>query len=186
MPVVSAKQLYDYAKNNNLCCEMSKSWTMKHFDLIAQDIKADERVLTAFSAFYMFDQNSREGGGIYAYAITNKRFIIAQKKMIGSSFKTISLKNVNDITLNKRAVIHTITIDTIKEVFTIRAQGAAMAQRFYDAIIAALKSAEKMRPAHIESQDNLSAQLLELKKLLDLGLITQRDYDTKKNQILGI
>ncbi len=185
MSKISGQQLYDYAKSHGLCSEVSKNWTIKHFHLIAEALGVDEQVLTAFSGFHNYKKMS-EHDGIFAYAITNKRFIIAQKKMIGSVSQTISLNNVNDITMKKGMLNHVITVDTIKETFNVSTSDAKTAQNIYAEIHAALETAKRGSASSNAGSQTISTQLIELKKLLDTGIITQRDFDLKKQKILGI
>ncbi len=186
MPRVTAQQLYDYAKSHGLCREVSQNWTIKHFQLISDALAPDERVLTAFCGLHNYKSASQHDS-TFAYAVTNKRFILAQKKLIGSVFQTISLQNVNDITMNKKLLVHTLTIDTIKETFNIAVNDPQMLQNIYNEVHRALEIVKNGagQPAQ-QSTGSMTAQLVELKKLLDAGIITQKGFDAKKSQILGI
>lgn len=187
MARVTAQQLYDYAKSHGLCCELSKSWTIKHFQLIADTLEDNERVLTSFSGFHNYKSASTHDN-IYAYAVTNKRFILAQKKLIGSVCQAISLQNVNDITINKKLLTNIVTIDTIKETFNVQASDSKTIQNIYDEVHKALEVAKRSsgQSPQLSVSGDLTAQLVELKKLLDAGIITQRDFEAKKRQILQI
>lgn len=55
----------------------------------------------------------------FAYAITNKRIIMAQQKVLGQNFQTVAIDNLNDITAKIGAIMGVITIDTIKERFNV-------------------------------------------------------------------
>lgn len=55
----------------------------------------------------------------YAYAISNKRIIMAQKKLIGETLQSVAINNLNDVTLSTGLVLGIITIDTIKEKFNV-------------------------------------------------------------------
>lgn len=189
MSAVTATQMYNYAKSHKVCSEISSSWTLKHFQLIADSIASDERVLTAFCGFHNYISMSKHDG-IFAYAITNKRFILAQKKMIGSVFQSISLQNINDITMSKNFLSHTVTIDTMKETFNVEASDAVTIQNIYNEINKAIETAKRMNTSRQAVQPsgngNVTTQLMELKKLLDAGIINQNDFEAKKKQILGI
>ena len=184
MAKVTGQTLYLYANKHGLCTEVSSSWMVKHFSLIAESIYPDEQVLTAFSGFHNYQSISKHDG-CFAYVITDKRFILAQKKIIGSVLQTISLQNVNDITMKKGLVNHTITVDTIKETFNVNTSDAESAKRVYTEIHNALETAKSGVARSVGAQ-NVTAQLVELKKLLNAGIINQRDFETKKKQILGI
>lgn len=180
----TALELYTYCKVHELGVGISQSWSLKHFGLIENVLGPDEQVLTAFVGFYD-SQPATQHNGNFAYAITNKRFIIAQKKMIGSVLQTVSLSNVNDITMNKKLIYHTIVVDTIKETFGVSVSEAKVAQNIYDAIHAALEKAKGGSSLRSGASD-MTTQLVELKKLFDAGIITARDFEAKKKQLLGI
>lgn len=180
----TTEEMYKYCEHHKLGVGISKSWSLKHFGLIADSLNPDEQVFTVFAGFHNYKSLSHHDGN-FAYAVTNKRFIIAQKKLIGSVLQTVSLDNVNDITMNKKLIYHTIVVDTIKETFGISVADATVAQNIYDAIHDAL---EKARSGKTKSAggSSITTQLVELKNLLDAGIITQRDFETKKRQILGV
>lgn len=179
----TALELYTYCKVHELGVGISKSWSLKHFGLIEDALSPDEQVLTAFAGFYNYKSATQHNGN-FAYAITNKRFIIAQKKMIGSVVQTVSLANVNDITMNKKLIYHTIVVDTIKETFGVSVSEAKVAQNIYDAIHSAMEKAKGT--SGVSDASNMTSQLMELKKLLDAGIITSHDFELKKRQLLGI
>lgn len=180
----TALELYAYCKVHGLGTGISEGWTLKHFGMIEDALTPDEQVLTAFVGFHNYKSMSSHDGN-FAYVITNKRFILAQKKLIGGTIQTISLSNVNDVTLSKNLVNHFVVVDTIKETFNVNTQDAKTAENIYHAIHKALGDTKAPRPVS-GGASSLSDQLAELKKLLDTGLITQRDFDAKKKQILGI
>ena len=52
-------------------------------------------------------------------------------------------------------------------------------------IITAIKPEKKAEPVDLNSSQSMATRkLIELKSLLDKGLITQKDYDSKKTEIL--
>ena len=94
---------------------------------------------------------------------------------------------MNDITMNKKLLVHTLTIDTIKETFNIAVNDPQMLQNIYNEVHRALEIVKNGagQPAQ-QSTGSMTAPLVELKKLLDAGIITQKGFDAKKRQILGI
>jgi hypothetical protein len=68
-----------------------------------------------------------------------------------------------------------------------RAQGKAAAQQQASAQQQA--AAEQQAPAAAPAaggMDDMTAQLTQLKALLDQGILTQEEFDAKKKQLLGI
>lgn len=60
----------------------------------------------------------------FAYAITNKRLILAQQQALGEVVQSINLDNINDVTKSSGILSGTITFDTIKEVFNVNVSQA--------------------------------------------------------------
>ena len=114
----TAEEMYDYCKKNDYGQGVNKKWDIKHFTLIQDSLAPDEEVLMCFVGIHNYVSASKHDGN-YAYAITNKRIIMAQKKMIGESIQSIAFNNLNDITLSTGLLMGVIVIDTVKEVFNV-------------------------------------------------------------------
>lgn len=181
----TAEGLYNYCQENGLGSGVSKNWDLKHFQLITDALNPDEAVFTAFIGLHNFVSSAKHDGN-FAYAVTNKRFILAQKKMIGSVLQTVSLENINDITFQKKMLFGIINVDTIRETFNVAANFVE-AERIHKAIQNALTQV-KIKSGNMQTVDfgDMATQLSELKNLLNAGLITARDYEAKKKQLLGL
>lgn len=129
--------------------------------------------------------SSLKNDGNFAYAITNKRILMAQKKVIGQIFQTVDVDNLNDITMTTGLFTGIITIDTMKERFNIAVDKQA-AQRINDAIHNVLLSVKQQKKALATSHpsNSVADELLKLKSLLDMGAITQEEFDKKKAELL--
>ena len=91
---------------------------------------------------------------------------------------------MNDVTLNTSFLKGIVTVDTIKETFNVKCADVKSAENIYHAVHAALERV-KQKGSGVSGGD-LTTQLTELKELLRAGLITQRDYESKKRQLLGL
>lgn len=109
-----------YCQAHKLGSGLSTSWDLKHFSLIEDTLLPGEKVYLVFEGLHNYQSTTKHDKN-FAYAITSKRIIMAQKKTIGSVLQTVSLNNVNDITFRKKLVMGIITIDTIKETFNVAA-----------------------------------------------------------------
>lgn len=137
----TAQEMYDYCQKYGMGKGSSKSWDIKHFGLIEENLSPNEQVLTVFIGLHNFISISKHDKN-FAYAVTTKRFIMAQKKPIGSIVQTVSLSNVNDITFHKKALMGVVTVDTIKEKFNVAAN-YEVADRIHRAVQKALEIAGK-------------------------------------------
>ena len=114
----NASEMYNYCLENNFGQGVSKKWGLKHFEVVEKNLLPDEEVLMTFIGLHNNKSLSNHEGN-YAYAITNKRMIMGQKKLIGENLKVVLLKHLNDVTTSTGLVAGTITFDTIKETFNV-------------------------------------------------------------------
>lgn len=91
------------------------AWRLKaHAEVIEKHFNPDEYVTYAFAAQKNF--NSLDLFSTYAVALTNKRILLAQKRVLfGYLFLAITPDMFNDLTVNTGMIWGKINIDTIKE-----------------------------------------------------------------------
>ena len=180
----TAEEMYDYCKKNDYGQGVNKKWDIKHFGLIQDSLAPDEEVLMCFVGIHNYVSASKHDGN-YAYAITNKRIIMAQKKMIGESIQSIAFNNLNDITLSTGLLMGVIVIDTVKEVFNVGVN-KKQARKINEQIHNLLIELQNRKISPTQAQVSEADELLKFKKLLDAGAISEDEYNMKKKQILGI
>lgn len=188
------------------------STTMSKKDKIAMDNSIenlanktkDEQLLFAFWCSSVSSDNKLLC--VYAVCgITDRRIIYMSdpgKGLLSSTMnkieKSVSLKDINDVTLHSQPSFSflegtTIEIDTIKEnmkfnFFRSKPDYAtAMYQKLYDAI----ESAKKIYNKRIAEENgvysktfSVADELIKLKSLLDMEIITQEEFDNKKKELL--
>ena len=95
---------------------MTISWRLKaHCKVIDEHLNPGEVVNYAFAA--QKNDNPFDIISTYVVAITNKRILLGQKRLLfGYFFKAITPDMFNDITVNMGIVWGKVTIDTVKEV----------------------------------------------------------------------
>lgn len=146
-----------------------------------KQLSPGENVILCFMGLHNYISLTKHDNN-FAYAITDRRIIIAQKHMVGEVTQTILLDNINDITYKKGVAFGVITIDSIKERFNVALENTN-SDKLYSLIhelIFKLKN-EKSSPASGNYRD-----LEDLKRLSDKGIITQREFEIKKKQILNL
>ena len=188
----AAKNMYDYAVANGFGQGFNAKWGIKHFSIIQEHLLPNERVLMTFIGLHNYESTSNHDKN-FAYAITNKRFIMAQKQTIsGEIFQTVSLENVNDITFKSGLLSATVTIDTIKEVFNVN-MSKESAKKVYSKILEILNSLKKKEmPAEpaantgTHQPSSAADEILKFKKLLDQGIITQAEFDEQTKKLLNL
>lgn len=181
----AAEAMYQYCIDNNYGQGLSRKWGIKHFMLIEQSLQSDEETLMCFIGLHNYISTTKHNNN-FAYAITNKRIIMAQQKMMGQTVQTVLLDNLNDITLSTGPIFGVLTIDTIKEKFNVGVNSPT-AQSINNKVHEILLSLQKTKNAPVQMQSSSSAdEILKYKNLLDMGAITQEEFEQKKSELLGI
>lgn len=120
----TAQEMYNYSIENDFGKGTSSKQSLKHFKVIEDTLMKDEEVLMTFIGLHNFESLAKHENN-YAYAVTNKRIIMAQKKLLaGENIKMVLLHLLNDISLEtatgKGMVMNAVlTIDTVKEEFNV-------------------------------------------------------------------
>lgn len=178
----TAQEMYDYCITNGYGSGFSKNSALNHFALIEESLQPSENVLMTFIGLHNFRGITSHNNN-FAYAITNKRVIYAQKGFLfGGTIKSVNLNNLNDITISVGAVFGVITFDYFKETFNI-AVDKHTASNIYSKIQDILYQA---KTTINNSQFSVADELLKYKQLLDMGVITQSEFELKKKELLGI
>ncbi len=108
-------KLIDYKKRNKgtIC------WRLKsHSKVIQKHLNPDEEVMYIFAA--QKGLSSFEIFNTYVVAVTNKRILLAQKRVLfGYLFLSITPDMFNDLTVSTGIIWAKVVIDTVKEVITL-------------------------------------------------------------------
>lgn len=94
-------------------------WRIKaHSKVIQKHLNPDEYVVYAFAAQKGY--STFEIFNTYAVAVTNKRIVLAQKRVLfGYLFLSVTPDLFNDLTVNTGLLWSKVIIDTVKEVMTL-------------------------------------------------------------------
>lgn len=114
----TTNEFVEYCKTNNTGTGFNEKWLNKHFAVIEKNLMNGEEGKVAFVGLKDYESVTKHDGN-FAYLITDKRIIIAQKKLIGESVVTVSLKNINDISMSTGAIFTSVVFDTIREKFGV-------------------------------------------------------------------
>lgn len=180
----SAEGMYQFCIDSGLGKGMTKSWGVKHFQLIADNLKKDEKVILSFIGLHNYISTTKHDNN-FAYVLTNKRFILAQKKVVGEAFQTISLDNINDITFESGMTFGIVTVDTIKEKFNI-ALNKYYAKNISNRLLEELDKIKRISNSTNNNQVSVADEIKKYKELLDMGAISQEEFDEKKKELLNL
>jgi hypothetical protein len=176
----TAEQMYEYCLENNFGQGFTKKWGLKHFRVIEKNLLPNEEVLMTFIGLHNYQSMTKHDGN-YAYAITNNRILIAQKKVIGENLKIVLLNNLNDVSTSTGMIMGTITFDTIREVFNVmvdKKQTNNIMSKIHDIVF------DKPKEGN-ERTGSIADELKSLKELLDDGILTQEEFNEQKAKILS-
>jgi len=190
----TGQEMYQFCKENKLGSSISKSWTIKHFDVVAKNLSVDEEVIMVFVGLHNHRSKEVTGGkdendGFYGYVVTNKRLMYGQKKLFGEAYHVVMLEHLNDVSLKTGILAGEITIDSIKEKFvvymSVKTEAQNVVQKLNDALLA-FKASQNNSSAPAPTTPSSVDELRALKKLADDGIITAEEFDAKKKQLLGL
>jgi len=184
----TAQEMYDFCKEKKYGQGFSQSSALKHFKIIEKSLSADEEAVLCFIGLHNFVSATKHDSN-YAYAVTKKRIVMAQQKIIGEAIQSVFLDNINDITFNSGLMFGTITIDTTKETFNVgldKVQAANINSEIHDVLHSLKQKKDTPAAAAAAAPADPTVELKKYKELLDSGVITQEDFDAKKKQLLNL
>lgn len=178
----TANEMYQFCLDNGYGQGFNAHNSVKHFGIIEKNLGADEDVLFAFIGLHNYISMSKHDNN-FAYAVTNKRILLGQKKVIGEVFQSIALNKINDITLQTGLAYGVLTVDAQTERFNvavIKTHAQNINSKLHD-LLFALKN-EANAPAAASSAD----EIRKFKALLDDGIITPEEFEKKKSELLSL
>lgn len=185
----TANDMYDFCQKNGFGKGMNEKWAIKHFTLIEESLLMDEQIEFTFIGLHNYVSSTKHDNN-YAYAITNKRIIAAQQKVMGQSIITIDWKNVNDITMTLQTLLGIIIIDTYKETIGVGVDRTT-AKNIYTELHKVLDKLQNQSNNNYSSDKQITVndsyeELKKLKELLDMSIISQEEFEIKKKELLGL
>ena len=159
-------------------------------------MRDDEKILYAFRCVNIFKNRGQECIANAMTIITNRRFYYAgaDANHISSYLKSgsIELKDVHAVTIGKVMPYSYIQFEIKNEDYRINFNSALTHMKIVHGIKEKLeegiRACETAEAAPVVVQNALSAadELKKFKELLDLGIVTQEEFDAKKKQLLGL
>lgn len=141
--------LLDYKKRNKgtIC------WRLKsHSKVIEKHLNPEEEVLYIFAAQKGY--SSFEMFNTYVVAVTNKRIILAQKRVLfGYLFLSVTPDMFNDLTVSSGIIWSKVIIDTVKEVVTLSNISKKAADEI-ETYVTEMMMREKKKYVKIEKNNN--------------------------------
>ncbi len=186
-PMSTAEGMYQYSVENKFGSGHNEKWGLKHFGVLETNLMQDEEVLMTFIGLHNYESATKHDRN-FAYAITNKRIMFGQKSLTGEKFKSVAYEKINDITFEKGLLFGVLTIDTPQEKFNIsldKESATAINNNVHQVLDSLKKEKVEERPA-TNATISLEYELKKFKGLLDMGVITEDEFNMKKKQLLNI
>ena len=183
----TAEEMYNYCKNNKFGTGSNKKWAIRHFQLLIDNLKPDEKIYCVFIGLHNYKSLSRHDDN-FAYALTDKRILMAQHKLHSTSIESVNIENINDISMSKKGVggmgIGTVCIDTIKETVIVGvniAEAGNIYEKVHEAwdMVREQKANNQSVQINVQNEKSPAEQIKEFKELLDLGIITDEEFEAK-------
>ena len=166
-------------------------------EFLITQLRNDEDVVCAMFVSTVYDGKKvvvNGSGGLGALFVTNKRIIYGRKAGFlfgGTIIKAINIDDSTDVTssdfglMSGRVVINTKNENCSFEV------GKKNASKIFAMISNAIQDVLEKRQATQGAATVIQAtspaeELKKFKELLDMGIITQEEFDAKKKQLLGL
>jgi len=183
----TAQEMYSVCVANGYGAGFNEKNSIKHFAVIEKNLQPDETVELVFIGLHNYRSVTKHDNN-FAYAITNKRILMGQQKVIGANFQAVSLNNINDISFTSGMAFGVITIDTMKERFNvaINKESAAKVNTAIHETLDRIRSASQPQRAPQAPQEDVMTKMMQYKNMLNAGLITEADYEAAKRKLLGI
>jgi len=184
----TAQEMYDYCMEKNYGEGVNRKWGLRHFGIIENALGSDESVLMCFMGLHNYESMTKHENN-YAYAITDKRIIFAQKRVIGEEVKSVFFDKINDVSHQKGMLLGTITIDSLGETFNVgmsKQHIANIGEEIHLLLHGAKRSNSQPQNDASSNLPDVAEEILKFKDLLDKGILTQDEFNAKKKQLLDL
>jgi len=176
----TAEEMYQFCQDTGFFSGSDRHWGVRLFTVLEKRLGPDEEILVCFIGLHN-RTSATKNDGFYAYALTNQRFIMEQKKMIGDDFKVIPLANMQDLRLTKETSLDLLEITSLEGTIKI-----VLTEEEAPKVLAKLKESIQLvtKEKKPENQLNKAEQLLKMKELLDQGILNESEFTKIKDDIL--
>ncbi len=154
---------------------------LNHFKVIEDCLQTEEYALICFQGAQMIERGfSSKRDRCYSFALTNKRLIMSQRSGIGDELKIIWYEDMKAL----EVVNGSLVVDATKNVPCIQiiSEDVSYLQEKIPGIMAEIK--RKKLAAKRITESGPADEIRKFKGLLDDGIITEVEFQRKKEQLL--
>ena len=198
----TANEIIDFIRTNkatpmDFFVEKGYDNNRPQVEFLITQLRNDEDVVCAMFIGTVYDGKTvvvNGAGGLGALFVTNKRIIYGRKAgllMGGTKIKAINIDDGTDVTSSDFGIMSgRIIINTKNEQCSFEV-GKNNASKIFAMISNAIQDILEKRQSTqaattIVQASSPAEELKKFKELLDMGIITQEEFDAKKKQLLGL
>ena len=175
------------------CCPFPNiidSKVKQRLEVIANQLTPKETVMSVFTVSALYN-----GAAIVFPAatvvLTSKRMIACGKRALaGEETKIVNLNNVNEVSIHKEimlgAVVYLESITDRTGLGTIKECADKLLALAQEALDRCNEEKNAQSAGVVVNQVSAADEIRKFKELLDMGVISQEEFDTKKKQLLGL
>lgn len=187
----TAKEIYDYGVQNGFIGrEIKEKGSLANLQYILDSLDDSEDVLLGFNG-ELNRTSMTKVEGIYSFVLTGKRLVWGAKSFGRTELQSLNLDNVEHLSFAKHRPFTNfglITIDTVAKQYNI-SMGVKPAEALNPVLTNMINDlkASKNEPAVVAAAAPSAAdEILKFKNLLDMGVITQEEFELKKKELLRL
>lgn len=190
----TANEMLEAAKRYGGLVESDINDYKRAFDEVVKLLQPDEEVILAFAGWLCSRRNNSDSLKTVGVALTNQRLLIGgnasksvRKKCYVGEYYNIS--NINAISQRKGFIHNDLIIDTLGDNLHISEISIEILNRIaadFTSALQKIKAAKSADAGKIVQQVSAADELKKFKELLDMGVISQQEFDAKKKQLLGL
>lgn len=190
----TANEMLEAAKRYGGLNESDINDYKRAFDEVVKLLQPDEEVILAFAGWLCSRRNNSDSLKNVGVALTNQRLLIGgnasrsvHKKCYVGEYYNIS--NINAISQRKGFIHNDLIIDTLGADLSISEISIDILNRIaadFTSALQKIKAAQSANTGKIVQQVSAADELKKFKELLDMGVISQQEFDAKKKQLLGL
>ncbi|WP_304970351.1 PH domain-containing protein [Romboutsia ilealis] len=156
--------------------------TRKEIDELSNILAKDEYIKAMTSGF--------NDGNTWLIVCTNRRVLMLDKGLLyGLKLIDIPLDRINSISHSKGLMLGKIAITDGSTTRTIENVSNSSVAFFADTVnkeIELYKQSKNTSITQVVNNNSPADELIKYKQLLDMGVLTQEEFDTKKKELLGL
>ena len=184
--MISASEIYQgNFKKGYIGKELSQKASIANLQIIMDTLEEKEEVLMCFNGF-LNQKSITKSEGLFTYLVTNKRLLMGRKQAFGKEVRTLLWDNVESFSYkehNPYTNIGRITIETLAKPYDISMM-IEPAGKVFQELNGLLEGLKRREPEVSVSSVSVADEILKFKNLLDVGAITQEEFELKKKQLL--